>query len=223
MDNKKRGNYLVSLRKRKGLTQLEVANLLHFTDKNISKWENGKSFPSDPNVLSDIAELFEVPVENIIYGEDNAIDKINELALKKVNFKIIKTYLSIALFLFITLLCIINKYDNYYVAKISSKSIIDSSVFIILTKDYNRLKFKKLVSNYKDIKLVSFYYEKNNQKYLLFETENEDLIITEYSYYLEYDFEKIVENDCYIKILYSDETDEVYKIKFNKYLSNLFT
>ena len=223
MDNKKRGNYLVSLRKRKGLTQLEVANLLHFTDKNISKWENGKSFPSDPNVLSDIAELFEVPVENIIYGEDNAIDKINELALKKVNFKIIKTYLSIALFLSLILFCIINKYDNYYVAKISSKSIIDSSVFIILTKDYNRLKFKKLVSNYKDIKLVSFYYEKNNQKYLLFETENEDLIITEYSYYLEYDFEKIVENDCYIKILYSDETDEVYKIKFNKYLSNLFT
>ena len=223
MDNKKRGNYLVSLRKRKGLTQLEVADLLHFTDKNISKWENGKSFPSDPNVLSDIAELFEVPVENIIYGEDNAIDKINELALKKVNFKIIKTYLSIALFLFITLLCIINKYDNYYVAKISSKSIIDSSVFIILTKDYNSLKFKKLVSNNKDIKLVSFYYEKNNQKYLLFETENEDLIITEYSYYLEYDFEKIVENDCYIKILYSDETDEVYKIKFNKYLSNLIT
>lgn len=223
MDNKKRGNYLVSLRKRKGLTQLEVADLLHFTDKNISKWENGKSFPSDPNVLSDIAELFEVPVENIIYGEDNAIDKINELALKKVNFKIIKTYFSIALFLFVTLLCIINKYDNYYVAKISSKSIIDSSVFIILTKDYNSLKFKKLVSNNKDIKLVSFYYEKNNQKYLLFETENEDLIITEYSYYLEYDFEKIVENDCYIKILYSDETDEVYKLKFNKYLSNLFT
>ena len=223
MDNKKRGNYLVSLRKRKGLTQLEVADLLHFTDKNISKWENGKSFPSDPNVLSDIAELFEVPVENIIYGEDNAIDKINELALKKVNFKIIKTYLSIALFLSLILFCIINKYDNYYVAKISSKSIIDSSVFIILTKDYNSLKFKKLVSNNKDIKLVSFYYEKNNQKYLLFETENEDLIITEYSYYLEYDFEKIVENDCYIKILYSDETDEVYKLKFNKYLSNLFT
>ena len=223
MDNKKRGNYLVSLRKRKGLTQLEVADLLHFTDKNISKWENGKSFPSDPKVLSDIAELFEVPVENIIYGEDNAIDKINELALKKVNFKIIKTYLSIALFLSLILFCIINKYDNYYVAKISSKSIIDSSVFIILTKDYNSLKFKKLVSNNKDIKLVSFYYEKNNQKYLLFETENEDLIITEYSYYLEYDFEKIVKNDCYIKILYSDETDEVYKIKFNKYLSSLFT
>ena len=223
MDNKKRGSYLVSLRKRKGLTQLEVAELLHFTDKKISKWETGKSFPSDPNFLSDIASLFEVPVENIIYGEDNAIDKINELALKKINSNIIKTYLVIVLFLSILLLCVINKYDNYYVAKISSKTIIDSNVFIIIDKEYNRLKFKKLDSKNKDIKLVSFYYEKDNQKYLLFETENEDLIITEYSYYLEYDFERIVENDCYIRILYSDETDDVYKLKFNKYLSNLFT
>ena len=147
MDNKKRGSYLVSLRKRKGLTQLEVAELLHFTDKNISKWETGKSFPSDPNILSDIASLFEVPVENIIYGEDNAIDKINELALKKINSNIIKTYLVIVLFLSILLLCVINKYDNYYVAKISSKTIIDSNVFIIIDKEYNRLKFKTLYEN----------------------------------------------------------------------------
>lgn len=223
MDNKKRGNYLVSLRKRKGLTQLEVAELLHFTDKNISKWETGKSFPSDPNILNEIALLFEVPVENIIYGEDNAIDKINELALKKITFKIMKSYLVIILFLSILLMCVINKYDNYYVAEISSGRIVDSSVIIILNKDYNRLKFKKLNSIDKNIKLVSFYYLKDNQKYLLFETENEDLIITEYSYYLEYDFKRIVENDCYIKILYSDETDDVYKLKFNKYLSNLFT
>ena len=223
MDNKKRGNYLVSLRKRKGLTQLEVAELLHFTDKNISKWETGKSFPSDPNILNEIALLFEVPVENIIYGEDNAIDKINELALKKITFKIMKSYLVIILFLSILLMCVINKYDNYYVAEISSGRIVDSSVIIILNKDYDRLKFKKLNSIDKNIKLVSFYYLKDNQKYLLFETENEDLIITEYSYYLEYDFKRIVENDCYIKILYSDETDDVYKLKFNKYLSNLFT
>lgn len=223
MDNKKRGNYLVSLRKRKGLTQLEVAELLHFTDKNISKWETGKSFPSDPNILNEIALLFEVPVENIIYGEDNAIDKINELALKKITFKIMKSYLVIILFLSILLMCVFNKYDNYYVAEISSDRLVDSSVIIILNKDYNRLKFKKLNSIDKNIKLVSFYYLKDNQKYLLFETENEDLIITEYSYYLEYDFKRIVENDCYIKILYSDETDDVYKLKFNKYLSNLFT
>lgn len=223
MNNIKRGKYLVLLRKRKGLTQLEVADLLHFTDKNISKWETGKSFPSDPNVLNDIANLYDVPVENIIYGEDNAIDKINELVLKRVNFNIIRSYLIIVLILSFLLLFIINKYNNYYVAKISSNNINESNVFIILTNEYNRLKFNKLKSNNNDIKLISFYYEKDNQKYLLFETENEDIVITEYSYYLEYNFKSIVENDCYIKILYSDETNDIFKLKFNKYLSSLFT
>jgi transcriptional regulator with XRE-family HTH domain len=223
MNNIKRGKYLVLLRKRKGLTQLEVADLLHFTDKNISKWETGKSFPSDPNVLNDIANLYDVPVENIIYGEDNAIDKINELVLKKVNFNIIRSYLIIVLILSFLLLFIINKYNNYYVAKISSNNINESNVFIILTNEYNRLKFNKLKSNNNDIKLISFYYEKDNQKYLLFETENEDIVITEYSYYLEYNFKSIVENDCYIKVLYSDETNDIFKLKFNKYLSSLFT
>ena len=104
MNNKKRGNYLALLRKRKGLTQLEVAELLHYSDKNISKWENGKSFPTDLNILNSIAFLYDVPVENIIYGEDNALDKINELSLKKVILKIIKIYLIIVIIFIILLL-----------------------------------------------------------------------------------------------------------------------
>ena len=37
---------LTKLRKDKGITQLELANVLNFTDRNISKWENGQSLPS---------------------------------------------------------------------------------------------------------------------------------------------------------------------------------
>ena len=223
MNNKKRGNYLVLLRKRKGLTQLEVADLLHYTDKNISKWENGKSFPSDPNILNELADLYEVPIENIIYGEDNAIDKINELALNKINSKIIRFYLIVIVIFLMLLLIIYNKFENYYVAKINSDLIMKSYVFIILDNEYNRLKMKKLNIKDKEIKLVFFYYEKDNHKYLLFETENEDIMITEYSYYLEYNFSSVVDKNCYIKILYSDETEDIFNLKFNKYLSNIFT
>ena len=223
MNNKKRGNYLVLLRKRKGLTQLEVADLLHYTDKNISKWENGKSFPSNPNILNELADLYEVPIENIIYGEDNAIDKINEFALNKINSKIIRFYLIVIVIFLMLLLIIYNKFENYYVAKINSDLIMKSYVFIILDNEYNRLKMKKLNIKDKEIKLVSFYYEKDNHKYLLFETENEDIMITEYSYYLEYNFSSVVDKNCYIKILYSDETEDIFNLKFNKYLSNIFT
>ena len=121
------------------------------------------------------------------------------------------------------LLIIYNKFENYYVAKINSDLIMKSYVFIILDNEYNRLKMKKLNIKDKEIKLVSFYYEKDNHKYLLFETENEDIMITEYSYYLEYNFSSVVDKNCYIKILYSDETEDIFNLKFNKYLSNIFT
>lgn len=223
MNNKKRGKYLVSLRKRKGITQLELAELLHYSDKNISKWENGKSFPNDPNILNDIAYIFDVPVENIIYGEDNALDKINELTLKKFNSNLIKSYFLIILFLIFILLFIFYKFDNYYVASIENNNLNESKIFIILHSEYNRFKIKKLKPVNKEIDLVSFYYEKDNHKYLLFETENDDFVITEYSYYLEYDFTTIVDKTCYLKILYDDGSDEIIKINFNKYLSYLFT
>ena len=121
------------------------------------------------------------------------------------------------------LLIIYNKFENYYVAEINSDLIMKSYVFIILDNEYNRLKMKKLNIKDKEIKLVSFYYEKDNHKYLLFETENEDIMITEYSYYLEYNFSSVVDKNCYIKILYSDETEDIFNLKFNKYLSNIFT
>lgn len=222
MNNKKRGKYLVSLRNRKGFTQQELSHLLHYSDKNISKWETGKSFPSDPNILNELANIFEVPVENIIYGEDNALDKINELALKRANSKIIKVYFLIIFILTVFMFGIIFKYNNYYVAKIGNKFINETEIFIILTDDYNRFKFKKLESLNKKIELVSFYYEKDNQTFLLFETENEDIVITEYSYYLEYNFSTIVDNSCYLKILYSDKTEDIIEFKFNKYITNVF-
>ena len=45
MDNQKFGQFIQSLRKEKGWTQLELAEKLHVTDKAVSKWERGAGFP----------------------------------------------------------------------------------------------------------------------------------------------------------------------------------
>ena len=210
--NKKRGNYLKELRLRKGLKQTDVADLLHYSFKNISKWENGKSFPNDPCILNKLAEILDVPVENLIYGEDNALDNISKNSNKKFRY----VGLSLFLIFLLTLFFIIySKYHNYYVAEVSNDYILNSKFCIILEDDYNRFKFNKLRTS-KEIELVSFYYERNGSNYLLIESENEDIIITEYSYHLEYDFESIVNDKCYLKVLYKDGSSDIFKLKFKK-------
>lgn len=212
MLNKKRGNYLKELRLRKGLKQTDLADLLHYSFKNISKWENGKSFPTDPSILNKLAEILDVPVENLIYGEDNALENISKNSDKKFRYVGFSLFL---IFLLILFFIIYSKYHNYYVAEVSNDYILNSKIYIILEEDYNRFKFNKLRTS-KEIELVSFYYERNGSNYLLIESENEELIITEYSYHLEYDFESIVNDKCYLKVLYKDDSFDIFKLKFKK-------
>ena len=43
MDLLKTGNFIKELRKEKGLTQKELAEIIGLSDKTISKWETGDS------------------------------------------------------------------------------------------------------------------------------------------------------------------------------------
>ncbi|MDD6799853.1 MAG: helix-turn-helix transcriptional regulator [Firmicutes bacterium] len=56
------------LRKNKSMTQLELAEMLNYSDKAVSKWERGESLP-DVAVLKQIAELFGVSVDYLLEDE----------------------------------------------------------------------------------------------------------------------------------------------------------
>ena len=69
MDNEKMGAFIAGRRKALQLTQAELAGRLHVTRQAVSKWESGRSVP-DTGTLLAMAELFGVPVETILSGEE---------------------------------------------------------------------------------------------------------------------------------------------------------
>ena len=71
MDNEKFGKFIKKLRKEKGITQKELGEKLNITDKAISKWERGLSFP-DITMLNILAEFFEIDVSELLNGEKGA-------------------------------------------------------------------------------------------------------------------------------------------------------
>ena len=56
---------IIELRKSNGMTQLDLAEKLNYTDKAISNWERGESIP-DVLVLKSIADLFGVTVDYLL-------------------------------------------------------------------------------------------------------------------------------------------------------------
>ena len=59
MDAKKTGELIAQCRKARGLSQGELASRLHVTDKAVSKWERGLSYP-DVTLLEPLAAALDL-------------------------------------------------------------------------------------------------------------------------------------------------------------------
>ena len=82
MNKKTLGTMISSLRKEKGMTQLELANMLNVTDKAVSKWERDISCP-DINSLPRLAEILEVSVDDLMQSKNN-LDRKNNSSVKDI-------------------------------------------------------------------------------------------------------------------------------------------
>ena len=63
---------LTKYRKLAGITQLELAQMLNYSDKAISKWERGESLP-DVSVLLQIAEIFGITINELCYESKDEV------------------------------------------------------------------------------------------------------------------------------------------------------
>lgn len=56
---------LAALRKAQGLTQLQLAEQLHYSDKAVSKWERGESMP-DLAVMKQLADFYGIRIDDFL-------------------------------------------------------------------------------------------------------------------------------------------------------------
>lgn len=73
MDPLQTGQLIAELRKKKGINQTELAQLLNISNRTVSKWENGDGFP-DISLLPDIASVLGTTTDELLAGKQNVIE-----------------------------------------------------------------------------------------------------------------------------------------------------
>lgn len=83
MDTKKIGKFISENRKRKGLTQEQLGNILGVSNKTISRWENGNYMP-DLSLLIPLSETLDISLNELLNGKYITEDKIMETTEKSL-------------------------------------------------------------------------------------------------------------------------------------------
>ena len=156
MDQVKVGKFIAQERKRKKLTQEQLAEQLGINNRTISRWENGKNMP-DISLYKPLCEILDISIEELINGEKTEkkdLIKNYEKAIistidssdktRKKMSKLIKILLFVICAVSIAIISIVIYYKNKYPKiDIYNMSILNSDVNKLnteLTLDMNSYK-----------------------------------------------------------------------------------
>ena len=77
MDQEKIGKFIANCRKKKKMTQSELAEKLGVTDKSIGNWENGRNMP-DLSLFKPLCDELGITINDLMSGEKINTDKYQE-------------------------------------------------------------------------------------------------------------------------------------------------
>lgn len=161
MDQTKIGKFIADCRKKKKMTQSELAYKLGVTDKSVSNWENGRNMP-DLSLFKPLCELLNISINDLISGEiitekeyKNKLEENIINTIEYTNKKVLEKNKIIGIILLTFGLLII----------ITAMSIFPSesswgSIYSIFGTIISLIGFSKLISkfNYKKIILFNLGY-----------------------------------------------------------------
>lgn len=116
---------ITSLRKEKNWTQKELAERLGVTDKAISKWETGKSYP-DISLLPKIADIFGVSTDLLLSANTNSkgVEKSSMKNKRSKQLNLILKAVSLAMGVAMLVLVLLGELDQKTGSIFSSIAII---------------------------------------------------------------------------------------------------
>lgn len=159
-----KGNYLKELRLKNNLTQKDLGDLVHYSDKNISKWEQGKSFPQDDKTLNDLAAALGVDRKDLLCGGKHSIfeSKIFKFSILGI---VIVTIIVVAV-------ALITK-TRVYLIKADNKDIYIENGNYIVNHDYVNFSINYIdTNNSNEIESIELYKYVNNKPILLHRTNS---------------------------------------------------
>lgn len=159
-----KGDYLKELRLKNNLTQKDLGDLVHYSDKNISKWEQGKSFPQDDKTLNDLAAALGVDRKDLLCGGKHSIfeSKIFKFGILGI---VIVTIIVVAV-------ALITK-TRVYLIKADNKDIYIENGNYIVSHDYVNFSINYIdTNNSNEIESIELYKYVNNKPILLHRTNS---------------------------------------------------
>lgn len=73
---------LIYYRKQKGLTQLDIAEKLNYSDKAVSKWERAEAIP-DVFILKQLADLYGIKLDDLLSTDKKKREKLVKTSAQK--------------------------------------------------------------------------------------------------------------------------------------------
>lgn len=190
------GQIIKGLRKRNGLTQSKLAEIIHVSDKTISKWELGLSVP-ESDILVKLSEYFNVSVEDLIKGNKKI------LITKDIKKKRIMVGILICLIFILSILL----FNSYYKRKSDIYVLSGNDNYSLNGLIYNTSKKQVIELNNLSTKLdfgndltqeITIILKSNNTIINSLEFDNETPLSPVNDYLLKFDLSLSSKADYYL-------------------------
>lgn len=236
MNVSKMAEFIRKLRESKNLTQEQLGEMLNVSRSLISKWETGSKIPA-VDCLTALAKVFDITVDEIIYGErknNSNAKEIENLSATIMNDSKKKIDLAHKMFFIIIISSFIFVLGSYFIFNYNSIKVYSvgaksdafdiKNTLMIISKNKSYIKFGDIINSNGDdtnYDKYIFYAKDKDKKIILSSREDGEIVrnLDDNDNYLNFNNLEKYLDDLYVDIYYQDKVETI-KLQYNLEMAN---